>query len=290
MKFRNLGLAFLSLFTLAAAGCDEGTGDTPSETSSERDFSAYPWGQEITAKMYEMYGMDIPFPTGTTRALYYVMPDDYGDPMLVLMCSFPTSDDIIAAVDQYAIDASDAGYSVSQLDLQTDISSYECSIPFAGYKKLYIDVVYGGLDLDEDGESEDYLGLFVRDEISVDPYEWPAALIEGVISPSAEVPAFEGEGITYNSSEVHDSDFGNYVSIVVYGSAEGDDLEYKALLEQNGYTVQSETIADSDGSYSVYLAWIDDAFFIQFNSGVEDEIPYLDINIAKGDVHDFFEI
>ena len=315
MKNKNLVLSLLSLVTLGIAGCNQSVPSESSETinSSEAESSSAsadesanfvsdpkgsPWGEQIASVMYELYGQDIPFPTGTSKVRYGVTTDDYGDPMLVLMCSFEDSDAIEAAVNQYAIDANDAGYSVTSVDYNTGFSAYECRLPYDGFKTLVIQTTYGGMDLDGDGETEDYMGIFVWSEITVDPYEWPTALIENIIDPSYDIPAFEGEGITYNSTEMHDSDFGNYVSIVVYGVSEGDDLVYKEMLGKAGYAVVACSIEESYDEYGdyvegsdFYLAWADETFFIQFCYGYDsyNEKSYMDINIAKGNVYDYFE-
>ncbi len=319
MKTKKLTLALLSLAALGISGCatqpsasESGVSTEEPSSSAEEPSSSVensnsfvsdpygsPWGAQIASVMYDLYGQDIPFPTGTTKVKYGVSKDDYGDPMLILMCSFEDSDAIEAAVQQYAIDANDAGYSVTSVDYDTGFSAYECRLPYDGYKTLVIQTTYGGADLDEDGETEDYMGIFVWSEIAVDPYGWPVALIDNIISPSTAIPAFEGTGITYNSSELTDSDLGNYVSIVVYGVSEGDDENYKKILEDAGYNVaigKTESYEDEYGDIvegsEFYLAWVDETFFIQFCYGYDyyNSASYMDINIAKGNVFDNFDI
>ncbi len=306
MKIKNLVFPFLGIVTLGLSGCSQGNPASSSSlpSSEESTYQSFdtknsPWGEQIASVMYELYGQDIPFPTGTSKVNYGVTTDDYGDPMLVLMCSFEDSDAIEEAVNQYAISANDAGYSVSSVDYGTGFSAYECRLPYDGYKTLVIQTTYGGMDLDGDGETEDYMGIFVWSEITVDPYSWPTNLIENVIDPDYDIPVFGGEGITYDSTEMHDSDLGNYVSIVVYGVSAGDDLKYKETLGKAGYAVVAYSIEgyyDEYGDYvegsDFYLAWVDDSFFIQFCYGYDsyNKKSYMDINIAKGDVYDYFDI
>ncbi len=316
MKNKKLFLSLLGLLALGVAGCNQSAPgssnhadpssetENPSASANEStnfipDPKGSPWGEQIASVMYDLYGRDIPFPTGTTKVNYGKTTDDYGDPMLVLMCSFEDSEAIEAAVQQYAIDATDAGYSVTSVDYNTGFSGYECRLPYDGYKTLVIQTTYGGMDLDGDGEAEDYMGIFVWSEITVDPYEWPTALIDNIIEPSHDIPAFKGEGITYNSSEVADVDFGNYVSIVVYGVSKGDDLKYKEMLGKAGYAVVAYSIEESydeNGDYvegsDFFLAWADETYFIQFGYGYDsyNSKAYMDINIAKGNVYDYFDI
>ncbi len=61
----------------------------------------------------------ISLPTGTVKVRYGKARDDYGEPTLVLMCSFEDSDAIEGAAKQYAIDATDAGYGVVSVDHNT---------------------------------------------------------------------------------------------------------------------------------------------------------------------------
>ncbi len=236
--------------------------------------------------LHKHYGMDIPFPSGALGAKYGVTKDNYGDPMIVILCEFADADAIDAAVEAYAITAVNEGYNVVSVDYDNGHPAYDCSIPYNDSMTMHIQCLYGGMDTDDDGEAEDYLGLFVTSEASVDPYVWPAGLIEYVLGFEANVPALEGEYITYSSSEIHDDDFGNYVNIVVYGATETDFTNYQNDLKSAGYTVKFF----EDEDYRYYLAWLDETFFIQLNTGTENSRYYIDINIAKGNVRDSFDI
>lgn len=296
-------LGLTCLLTLGLFSCSQKEGGTESLASSEASSSdnqvksdpyGSPWGEQIASIFYDYYGQDIPFPYGTTSVKYGVGVDDYGDPMIVLFCSFETVDDIDAAIEQYSIDAVNRGYNVVTLSsVDNGHPAYDCSIPYFDVMTLRLQICYGGADLDGDGENEDYLGIFVTSETTVDPYFWPYDLINNVIGDDKEIPAFEGEGITYNSTEVHDSEFGNYVSITVYGVVESDLENYHQILVDAGYNVtwiEEEATEEDEVAYSYYLAWKDDSFFIQFNSGSYQNQAYMDINIALGDVYDHFKL
>ncbi len=90
-----------------------------------------PWGEQIASIFYELYGRDIPFPIGTVKVRYGKARDDYGEPTLVLMCSFEDSDAIEAAAKQYAIDATDAGYGVVSVDYNTGVPMSTVSLMLA---------------------------------------------------------------------------------------------------------------------------------------------------------------
>ena len=288
MKLKKLGLVILSALTFSITACDNVPVDSGKNSGDGSSSTSYvsPWGDKIYSVLYEHYGMDIPFATGATGAKYGVTTDDYGDPMIMILCEYADADAIDAAVEAYSISALNAGYNVISVDYNNGHPAYECSIPYNSCMSLNITCLYGGMDTDGDGETEDYMGLFLSSSVSVDPYVWPADLIDYVLGFKANVPALTGDGITYSSSEIHDTDFGNYVNIVVYGVSV-DYLEtYKNLLESNGYT--TEYVQDTD--YDYYLAWTGKTFYIQLNSGNDGTRDYIDINVAKGDVHNYFDV
>ncbi len=290
MKLKKLALAMLSALAFTVTGCDNNVVPSQDVSSSDADKSNSPWGKTLYDIFYKHYGMDVPFPTGAKGAKFAEMEDDYGDPMIVVLCDFEEDVDAIdSAIETYAITALDQGYNVIAIDYNNGHPAYDCSIPYNDCMTLHIQCLYGGMDTDGDGVSEDYLGLFFTSEVSVDPYMWPAELINYVLGFDVEIPAIEGSGITYQSSEIHDADFGNYVSITVYGVAAEDVGNYEGLLKANNYNVEYVESADEDET-NFYLAWIDDTFYIQFNGGLYQNNYYIDINIAKGDVHEFFDI
>ena len=288
MKLKKLGPVILTALIFGITACDNVPADSGSSSNVESGSISYvsPWGEKLYSIIYEHYGMDIPFPTGAKGAKYGVMEDNYGDPMIVILCDFEEDVDAIdAAVEAYADYAVEAGYNVISMDYDNGHPAYDCSIPYNSCMTLHIQCLYGGMDTDGDGEAEDYLGLFLTSDVTVDPYVWPEDLIDYVLGFKANVPALTGEGITYSSNEIHDDDFGNYVSIVVYGAGSNGLTAYKTLLESSGYTVKY--VEDTD---DYYLAWANDTFFIQLDSGNDGTRDYIDINIAKGDVNDYFNV
>ncbi len=289
MKLRKLGLVILSALTFSIAACDNNPVDSGTNPSGDNSSTTYvsPWGEKLYSLIYEHYGMDIPFATGAKGAKFGVMEDDYGDPMIVILCDYDQDADAIdSAIEAYADSAVKAGYNVTAADYDNGHPAYDCSIPYNSCMTLHIQCLYGGMDTDGDGEAEDYLGLFLTSDVTIDPYVWPEDLIDYVLGFKANVPALTGDGITYSSSEIHDDDFGNYVSIVVYGVDTNSFETYKNLLEANSYTV--EFVQDTD--YDYYLAWLNDTFYIQLYFGNDGTRDYIDINVAKGDVHDYFDI
>lgn len=292
MKIKTLGLAILSAFTFSLAACNDnvsssGNGDSSSPSSSSVTPSyVSPWGEKIYSAVYKQYGMDIPFATGSLGAKYGVTKDNYGDPMIFILCEYKDADAIEAGIEAYALSAVEQGYNVAKVDYGNGYPAYDCSIPFNNCMTLHIQCLYGGMDTDGDGEVEDYMGLFLTSEVTVDPYNWPTDLIEYVLGKDIVVPPITGEYVTYSSSELHDDDIGNYVSIVVYGLSADYVLTYKNSLEETGFT--TEYVDDSEDDY--YLAWMNDKYFIQLDSGNDGTRDYIDINIALGDVHDYFYI
>ncbi len=288
MKLKKLGPVILTALMFGITACDNIPADSGGSSGVESSSVSYvsPWGEKLYSIIYEHYGMDIPFPTGAKGAKYGVMKDNYGDPMIVILCDFEEDADAIdAAVEAYADYAVESGYNVIPMDYDNGHPAYDCSIPYNSCMTLHIQCLYGGMDADGDGEAEDYLGLFLTSDVTVDPYVWPEDLLDYVLGFKADVPALTGEGITYSSNEIHDDDFGNYVSIVVYGAGFDGLTTYKTLLESNGYTVKY--VEDTD---DYYLAWRNDTFYIQLDSGNDGTRDYIDINVAKGDIRDYFNI
>ena len=219
--------------------------------------------------------------------------DEYGDPLIIILCDYPDSDSIIQGVEDYAVAAESEGFLVTPLDVGTDTPAYECTIQISEARNLLLQVAYGGYDTDGDGEAEDYLGIFCSTYYIVDPKSWPQTLIDEVIGKDLDIPSYEGQGITYDSHERTDEEFGNYVSITLYGVVKDDIENYRTILEAHGYIVtwhESDASVSGEDSYAYYLAWRDETHFIQFNYGYDgrNALDYMDINIAKGDIHDHF--